>query len=69
MSPTPPPASPSPPAPAPAWVGWRRRSRGRWAKVAEGRTEQEASDRTFAVMAGTRGGSWDTVILPAGQRP
>lgn len=53
----------------PAWIAWRRQRGGKWALVGTGASEREAADKLFEAMRRERHGSFDTIILPAGQEP
>jgi hypothetical protein len=61
-------ANPTAAADRPAWFAWRRPRQGKWAVVATGQTEREASTKLFEVMDRDRG-HHDSVVLTAGQEP
>jgi hypothetical protein len=56
------------PAP-PAFLAWRRPHGGRWQAVASGATEAEASKALHEIMKQDRSGSFDSQVLPRGERP
>jgi hypothetical protein len=51
------------------WVGWRRPARDRWQAACEADSEREAFSRLLNVMNRERRGSWELIVLPAGERP
>jgi hypothetical protein len=59
------------PSQAASWVAWPKRNAPgqRWQAVAEGETEEQASQRLLDVASRSRSGSFSSVVLPAGERP
>lgn len=51
------------------WIGWRRARGQRWKAVSEGRTEREASERLLDVASREKAGAFDSMTLPAGEKP
>jgi hypothetical protein len=55
--------------PPPAFIAWRRPHGGRWQAVASGSTEAEASKALHEITMKDRSGSFDSQVLPRGERP
>ena len=53
----------------PAFNGWLRTRGHRWAIVAQGETEREASDRLHGKVEEMGSGHYDLAVLPEGKRP
>ena len=53
----------------PAFIGWRRRRGERWKPVSEGTTEPEASVKLLDLASEEKSGAFDSMTLPAGQKP
>lgn len=53
----------------PEWVAWQRPTGGRWHKEAESDSEVDCWTALYEAMDAVKSGSWDSCVLPYGQRP